>query len=182
MLLIVNMEKKQLFELREHIRDILRNYPDALNFLFAYIDYIHAIDDIIDEPDKRNDDAFILRTFAMSAQIFAFPFYRQFGDKLALIDNIINNEFADTLIWGQSSEEWKRRHADVMRHCGYNMFYAVVWICCGYDKMREISAKFREWSHYKHLNDNFQYETEKEPFSQSNPPIAFSPVRPTNGH
>lgn len=138
-------------QLLEEINLMLKDYPLALDFIIKYNQYVHDIDDIVDESLDKH---FIVRTFGKSCEIFSHPFWLKNSEFLQVTEALINNDYADSLIWEESLEEWKIRDGKCLSHSGYRMFFAVLYVCLGYDAMRSVSIRFREFSHLKHLNDN----------------------------
>jgi hypothetical protein len=138
-------------QLLADVNEILSIEPGACEFVLQYQDYVHMIDDIID--DKITDPDTILLAFGKSRALFSNVFYQKYIQQLSLLELLINNEYADVVEWEQSSEEWKRRHADALRHCGYNMLFACIAICGGPEVLRKVSGRFRENAHQIHLKD-----------------------------
>lgn len=147
------MPKSDIDEpLLRKIYELLKDQPDAAQFVIAYRNYIHAVDDIIDEPSKRTAE-FIMEISSRASILFTLPFWLEHGPKLIVLDQMINNTFADSVIWENSDVEWQKRDAMVLRHCGIDMFLAVIFICFGRDKMREISLDFRKQAHLLHMDE-----------------------------
>ena len=142
------MTKEEEALLKEELTLLLIDRPEAGAFVWAYCDYIHAIDDIIDE--KITDPERLLRVFAQGAALFSSRFYREYGDQLYLIEALINNDYADSVAWEKSDVKWKRENADVLRHSGSLMLYAIIFLLKGRDALRSISAKVREHNYIKH--------------------------------
>jgi len=139
-------EGNRRFELIEHHR----------RFVILYNQYVHAIDDIIDEENKRNDPEFILNAFAIANELFSCKFYRDNAHILQPIEFMANNTYADSVAWEKSDEKWKQESARTLRHSGLDVFFAAFCICCGRDKLREISSDMREFTTKSQLNDIVQ--------------------------
>lgn len=138
-------------KLLEEVKEIFKPFPLASKFICDYTLYIHMIDDIIDEPIK--DPELILKAQSLANEIYSNIFYQQNTAMLSMVEALINNDYADSVLWEKSVSSWQQSHADVLRHSGYHMFFAVVILLAGRDKLREISARFRTFSHRKHLYD-----------------------------
>ena len=136
--------------LQEELKAIFKPFPWASKFVLDYTCYVHLIDDIIDEP---KDSERTLQAFALANIIYSNPFYQQNCVALSVVEALINNDYADSVAWEKSEVDWQKKHADVLRHSGYHMFFAVVLLLAGRDKLREISARFRAYSHEVHLYD-----------------------------
>jgi hypothetical protein len=139
----------------EQISKYLAPHPEACRFITAYRDYVHAIDDLIDAT-LRPDSEQILKTFAQASTLFTLPFWNQYGTLLIVTEKLVNNTYADSVLWENSPLDWQRRDASVLRHAGVDMFFAVVALILGGDKLREISADFRTQCHLIHMNEEGQ--------------------------
>ena len=131
----------------EELSSLLANHPDAKEYILLYSAYVHRIDDIIDEPDKWRDPEFVLQTFQLAADVFSCDFYHKYRNILRPTEFLINNTYADSIIWERSSVEWKRKEADVIRHTAIDMLFLVVAITLGRDAVRKISEKYRTYAH-----------------------------------
>lgn len=137
--------------LRAKLDEILGDNLDAKNFLIAYHTYTHRIDDIVDE--KITDSEFLLKTFELASSIFSSNFWRQYGANLFLVEKLINNDYADSVLYENSTDPWKRHQADVLRHAGNKMVFAVIYLVKGYDALREVSSLIRENSYLHHHDE-----------------------------
>lgn len=145
------LDQKLLKELNE----ILIERPEAFEFVVLYRNYIHLIDDIVDEKEFQNSVK-LLELQALASRTFTCNFWIRHGQKLIVTEQLINNSFADSVHWEKSETEWKRRDANVLRHAGLDMFFAVLLVEFGYNVMRSFSARFREQCHLLHTDENFQ--------------------------
>lgn len=114
---------------------------EAIGFLLLWRQYVHAIDDFID--NDRTGPEFLLTTFASAATLYSHPFYLK--NLLALRQMVYNctNAYADSVAWENSDLSWRRSFADHYRHFGAEMVLAVAGICGGYEHMRSISPELR---------------------------------------
>ena len=113
---------------------------EAMDFLQRWVDYIHGIDDLIDEQTNAE---FRIGLFIRALEIYNHPFYLK--HRLTLNPVILNttNLYADSVAWEQSEVAWQREFADYARHGGGEMVMAVAGIVGGYPHMRAISQEFR---------------------------------------
>lgn len=140
-------------ELMEVLYKELRDHKEALDFVIEYRNYIHMIDDIIDE-DRSNEK--LLEAFAKASEIFSMPFWRKHAHLLVMIEQSINNTYADSTQWEKSDVEWIKRDASVLRHSGIDMFFSVINLVCGREKLRDISSAFRQQAHRLHMDKDLQ--------------------------
>ncbi len=146
----INIEQVEA-SLRQELLRLLSDRPKALEFLGFYIDYCHMIDDLVDE--EKNIEL-VRQTSKQAAIVFNCDYWKQYSANLYLVDRITHNTYFDSVTWEKSDEEWKRRDARALNHCGYNMMFAIILIEFGEKKLQEISIKYREFAHYKQMKDD----------------------------
>lgn len=124
---------------------------EAMDFMRLWSEYVHAVDDIEDEPTTAE---FRLRTFALAIEVYTHPFFLRNLAALRQVALNATNAFADVVAWEKSDEKWQKDFADVYRHFGQEMVFAVAGICAGparaYDHVRSISAEWRAMSFFQH--------------------------------
>lgn len=140
------VDKSLLLELTE----LLKDKAEASEFLFLYGQYGELMDDVVDEPQS------IVTTERMADfanKVNNCAYWIKHRQYLWVIERLIHNAYFDTVRWEKADEEWKRRDAKAMSHCGYYMLFAVILIEFGIEKLNEISLRFRNHAHLKHIND-----------------------------
>lgn len=120
--------------------------PDALAFLIAFHGYCHQIDDLIDGETAYNPEN-LLKVLMTANALYSTPFYLQHAWRLQAVVASITNTYADSVAWENSDEKWKSGVADVIRQCGNDMVLVVAFIVGGYNNMRAISLKLREFAY-----------------------------------
>lgn len=124
----------------QELNRICKGNQEAIEFLFLWREYVHRIDDIIDE---KKDFEFILTTFASAVMLYSHPFYIK--NLLALRQQVINitSAYADSVKWENSTIDWQKNFADHYRHVGAEMLIAVASIVGGYENARSIATELR---------------------------------------
>lgn len=150
------MDTREQQLLTNDIREIFNSHPAATQFVLMWTDYVHYIDDLVDGDVELNPEN-IIGLAAKAITIHSTEFFRQYAHILSVVELLINSAYADSVVWEKSTEEWKKIASDTIRHEGLNMFFTVVMIIAGRDKMRSISARMREYTHFKHINDILDY-------------------------
>jgi hypothetical protein len=140
------MKDKINKQLMQELGELLAPFPDACEFTIAYKAYIHDIDDLVDEKERPSAEK-VIATFAKASAVFSLPFWRQHSPALIVLEQVINNCYADSVEWETAAFSWKRNDANVLRHVGIEMFFAVLLLTVGRAKTREFSSKFREQCH-----------------------------------
>lgn len=150
------------FGLLERLNHYLKGRVDAQTFLLRYRDYNHEIDDLIDIPERRSDNEFILRVLNTALDVLSHPFYTNHVAELYSVIKIIHNTYADSVKWEKSSEAWQKTIADVVRNAGNEMVIQVVRIVVreetgsenlAYEAMRDISWRAKAQSYFDHHDD-----------------------------
>lgn len=141
--------------MQQEIAVMFKDKPEALFFLGKYIEYIHSIDDCIDE----NRDSFvILKTAELAAVVFNTPYWKQWSSALYLVERLAFNSYHDSVRWENVTVDkdqinWMLRDSKVLNQAGYEILFAVILIEFGEDKLREFSPRFREYSHLNQGHD-----------------------------
>tara|TARA_R110000803_G_C11989475_1_gene321918 strand:- start:27975 stop:28412 length:438 start_codon:yes stop_codon:yes gene_type:complete len=140
---------------KEKVDAKLNEFPEAKAFVLEWTAFVHDIDDVIDEPIRGTDTGDVLKTknetflrcFIYAERVFSSEFYQQNKETLAPVFLIVVNTYADSVEWEQGATRWKREHADVLRHAGYDMILTVLRLVAGYNFVREISSEARAVAH-----------------------------------
>lgn len=118
---------------------------DARDFVFMYCDYVHAVDDCIDEEKSTEQ---VAKTIKLAALVFNSAYWNKWKHALFILERVIYCNYFDSVIWEQKDqEEWKKRDAKVLNQSGYLMIFAVILIELGEDKLKEVSLRMREYMH-----------------------------------
>lgn len=133
------------------INEVCNGNAEAVDFLNRWSNYVHAIDDIIDE---NKSPEFIVSTFARSIEIHTHPFWLKNLAALRQVELHANNIYADTVNCEKSDEPWKKHFADWGRHGATEMVLAVAGIVGGYEHMRAISLEMRKLCYFEHHADD----------------------------
>ena len=126
------------------------NQPEAIDFVWRWANYVHAIDDIEDEVTTPE---FRLGTFIQALEVFTSPFFRRHEAALKPLVYLITNQYADSVKWEKSKEPWQREYSEWARHSGAEMVLAVAAIVGGYQHMRAISLELRTVNHAEHYTE-----------------------------
>lgn len=124
----------------------LQPFPETLEFIVLYREYIHAIDDLIDCP-KRPTSEELLAVFAKASRLFSTTFWIKHSNLLIVTEQLANNTYADSVLWEDSAIASLRTASDTLRHSGLDMFFGAILITLGRDKLREWSTRFRSQCH-----------------------------------
>lgn len=115
--------------------------PEAWQFLQLHTQYVHTIDDLIDETFQKER---LLRAMYIASLLYSSDYFVRNRSNLLPIEHTVLNTYADSVDWENSPEERKQKAADVMRHAQQEMIFAVIRLEFGYDTLRQWSIKLRE--------------------------------------
>jgi hypothetical protein len=120
--------------------------PDAMQWLALWREYVHAIDDVEDEPwgTAANCPEARQRIYVLALELYTHPFFKANEARLKQIVLNCTNAYADSLAWEKSGVKWQAEFADHYRHFGAEMVITVAQLCGGYDHARGISLELRE--------------------------------------
>lgn len=118
---------------------------EASSFLKLWSQYVHDIDDLVDGDVTTKESQ--IRSYALACVVLTHPFFIKHVDRLRDVVLLITNDYADSVAWEGSKEEWQRRFSDVLRHSGATMVREVMLLVGGYDHLRLNSALFHAICH-----------------------------------
>lgn len=124
---------------------------EALNFLMAWNEYSHRIDDLLDNPEK--DYNFFLSILAYANVLYSCPFYQKHVQKLQPMVRQVTSRYADSVRMEKSDKPWEKQWADTLRFCGNDMVEAIAEITGGYELLRKVSTLLKECSWKDHHNE-----------------------------
>lgn len=139
----------------------LAGRPDALASVCDFRSLCHFVDDLIDIPERRVDNAFIGLVLNKYVEFFSSDFYVQYRLRLYPIVKLIHHTYFTSLAWETATEKWKKDYSDVIRCCLNEYTFTVVELIvsekagtdAGYKFRREFELIAREESWFHHHND-----------------------------
>lgn len=140
----------------------LKNRPDAFRWVLDFWTLGHQIDDVIDIPERRADNAFLGLVWNKYIDVLSASFYRQYADRLYPIVKAVHHIYFDSLEWEKDETEWKATFADVYRCSGSALIIAVIEIIvyeetgsydASYEAAREVSIAAKECAYAAHHTD-----------------------------
>lgn len=125
----------------------------AESWLLLWQDYVHRIDDLVDEGvDRANPDAGrqVCAAFAAGIEVHTHPFWLAHWPELKAVEHLVNVLYADSAAGERSDTAWKREWADHNRHAAMEMVVTVARLCGGLEHARHISQEQRNVCHAEH--------------------------------
>lgn len=130
------------------------NNPLALDFLNAFHDYCHEIDDLIDEA-KEDPERFV-EILIHGNVMYGLPFFRMHAAVLGPQIILITSTYADSVKMERSELEWENRMADTLRFVGNDLVRMVAQLTGGWERMRSVSDKLHDLAYHCHHDKNGQ--------------------------
>lgn len=119
------------------LRLVAANDEGGFEFLKLWHQICHTTDDVIDE--NKWDAESLLEVFMLASTVYSTPFYRQNSARLQLPCLTATGVYQLSVKWEKPNEPlWHRIWADVLRHSGNDVMFAVALICGGYDHLMKI--------------------------------------------
>jgi hypothetical protein len=139
-----NKERARFYQL------VANGNTAGLDFLTRFHAYMHEIDDIIDERDWNNER--VLKCFASACLLYSHPFYSANRHRLGTAILVATSLYNDANKWERDPALWKRWWADVMRHAGNEVIFAVAQICGGWGHLKSLTAPMMAMSYIYHAD------------------------------
>jgi hypothetical protein len=111
-------------------RAIAKDDSEAFRFLCAWHEYCHEWDDLVDTflPGPEA----MLQVAAHAIDVYGLPFYQKHLADLKPVAKQVTNTYRLSVAWEKKADKWQRQCADVLRHCGNEMVYAVAELVGGW--------------------------------------------------
>jgi hypothetical protein len=128
----------------EQFLEVACGDQNAANFLAAFQDKAHLLDDVVDHDDRSEaDHAKIELNWVLT--LAQNPFVRQYADRIVPVLALGLNAWLDSNQMRRSTKKQDRMASDVVKGYYHEVIYLVALICGGYDHMRAMSWKFRSY-------------------------------------
>lgn len=128
-------------------REISCGNADAERFALRFMDFCHAVDDLLD-GDSSFDKERLVRVLMVGVLEFTMnPFYQM--NRHLLLPLIIqgSNAFLDSERFAASANAQDRRKADVFKAFYSEVLWHIAFLTGGFEFMREMSRKHRVIDH-----------------------------------
>lgn len=119
----------------------------AADFITAFVNYCHMLDDIKDEPAKVDDERMIGETLRFLKCLTLNAWVAQYQVPIMALISVSFTAWLDSNKWEATGTDIQKRDVDILK----GMYHEVVWYiaeqCGGYDHARAITIKYREYDH-----------------------------------
>ena len=128
--------------------DFLRlthNNEQAWLFVETFATRAHDLDDMIDGDKTFSDEEIIKAEMDWLVSLSSNKFYVSHQAFLLPIVIMSCNAWLDANRWEKSEDPVQRTHSDVVKSFYHEVIFAVVYLCGGWNAMREFTLKHREY-------------------------------------
>ena len=131
-------------EIESEFLELTKN-QDAWKFVKVFGERSHILDDLMDDPEKVTDETLIEKEVEWMITLSTNPFY--LANAQSLMPAIVSgaNAWLDSNKWSQSNSKVKRCHSDVVKSIYHEVVFLSVYLCGGWEALREFSLKHREY-------------------------------------
>lgn len=137
-------------EFIEQACKLLAHNPEAIDFIKAHNDFVHIVDDVVDEEMIPLDKA---EAFRAAWSYYHHPYYLKHIGNLSMLA-LINHIFYQTsVLWEKDTDPVKVTAAGTLRHNSIGMLFAVIAIECGAATANRVAADFFEHTLLAHKDD-----------------------------
>lgn len=143
-----NFSDKQLLT---ELSELLSDKPEAVEYLYLYGQLCEVMDDLVDGDGCAGQ--LVEQAGLIRCKLSVCAYWLKNLQHLWMTERLIHHQYVDVIEWEKSDIQWHREHAKALSHCAYNMFFAVIQLEFGDEKLRELSLRFRHHAHLKHIND-----------------------------
>lgn len=132
-------------------KELLGHNPEALEFVCIHNEFVHAVDDIVDEDLSPRQ---IVHKFLKVWQYYNHPYYlKHAGHGLSAMSFMNHVDYENSVEWEHSNEDWKKIAAATLRHTSISTLFLVIALECGVEAANKFASEFREHTFLAHLND-----------------------------
>lgn len=128
---------------RTMIEFACKGNAEAIDFVGRAWWYFHAIDDLVDEnmpPEQK------IKAMIAGQELYTHIYFLKNALALNAVIRNIASTYADSVAWEHNEDADKRQYAEVWRHCGLELLFAVADLCGGWDHRRAVSRDWREYN------------------------------------
>lgn len=124
---------------------LTNNNAQAWHFVETFSNRGHLLDDIIDGDKPVTDEELVGLELAWMKELAGNSFYHAHANFLMPLIIMGCNAWLDANRWEKSGDEVQRVHSDVVKSIYHEVVFACVYLCGGWNALREFTTKHREY-------------------------------------
>jgi hypothetical protein len=131
--------------IKEDFMRLTHNNEQAWLFVETFATRAHDLDDLIDGDKQVNDEDLIKAEMDWMVALSSNQFYKAHQSFLMPLLIMACNTWLDANKWEKDDDPVKRTHSDVLKSQYHEVIFAVVYLCGGWNAMREFTKLHREY-------------------------------------
>lgn len=124
---------------------LTHNNEKAWQFVELFARRAHDLDDMIDDNKVMSDEEMIQAELNWMMALSTNSFYQAHSNFLMPLLIMSCNAWLDANKWEKSDVAVKKVHSDVLKSFYHEVIFAVVYLCGGWNAMREFTQLHREY-------------------------------------
>lgn len=127
-------------------RDITCGNADAFNFCYAFFQWVHCLDDLVDRDKDVPPTSVSMLLYSFIHTIASNPFFQ--SNKSSLLPTFLLSlqAWADSEDWKRSPDVLHRIASQVLKSQYQDVFLHVAALCGGQPHMQEMARKYRDYN------------------------------------
>src|SRR6056300_1425672 len=131
--------------IKEDFMRLTHNNEQAWLFVETFATRAHDLDDLIDGDKEVNDEDLIKAEMDWMVALSSNQFYKAHQSFLMPLLIMSCNTWLDANRWEKGEDAVKRTHSDVLKSQYHEVIFATVYLCGGWNAMREFTKLHREY-------------------------------------
>jgi len=131
--------------IKEDFLRLTHNNEQAWLFVETFATRAHDLDDLIDGDKEVNDEDLIKAEMDWMVALSSNQFYKAHQSFLMPLLIMSCNTWLDANRWEKGEDAVKRTHSDVLKSQYHEVIFATVYLCGGWNAMREFTKLHREY-------------------------------------
>jgi hypothetical protein len=128
-------------------RELCCGSEDALHVCWAFYQFLHVVDDLVDRDVPVAVDTVGFHLIAFTEVVACNPFFQAHRDLLMGAFRVAVVEWLDSEEWAKREDVWDKMAARVLKSQYQNLFFLIASLCGGVAHMRAMTAKYREYQY-----------------------------------
>jgi hypothetical protein len=128
--------------------EVCQGNNEATEFCLAFLEWVHLIDDFIDQDKPLDDPELVMRiNLRMAAVLSKNPFYQQYKAQLLPLMVTGVKAYADSIAWVLREDGRDRQASEILKSAYQEVFWYVAFLIGGWHHMDAMSKKYRHYNY-----------------------------------
>jgi hypothetical protein len=136
------------FDFPKVFTEVCQGNQDAVEFCLTFLEWVHLVDDFIDQDKPLNDPELVMRVNLRLAVVAATnPFFQRYKAQLLPVMVAGVKAYADSLEWMGRKNAQDRQASEVLKSNYQEVFWYVAFLIGGWGHMDATTKKFRHYNY-----------------------------------